>query len=212
MRRVILVAIGGCLLMAPAIACAQFNNGGFETGDFTGWTVTPTANGRTSLQQVVMFDIDGPGALGSSLSARFSVGEVVYSGVPAGIELTQSLNLTASVEYTFSFNWAATRTITTNNAEGGIFDLIVNGSSLANAAAGLTGSALPHYGFLSATYTPATTGAYAVGARITRPYEVSAENSLHQNVDNFTMSPVPEPASMVALAMGAAALLRRRRR
>lgn len=212
-KKSILVSLMGCLLLAPGLASAQFTNGGFETGDFTGWTVTPTSNGRTSLQQVVAFDIDGAGGLGSSLSAQFSVGQVVFaSGVPAGIELTQSLNLVASVQYTFSFNWAATRTTTSTNAQGGIFDLIVNGTSLANAAAGSTSSTNPHYGALSAVFTPTTSGAHAVGARIQRPFTVPTDNSLRQNVDNFTMSAVPEPASMAALAMGAAALLRRRRR
>ena len=213
MRPTFLLGAVAAGLLIPAAANAQFTNGGFESGDFTGWTITPTSNGTTTVQQVVSFDIDGPGPLGSSLSAQFSVGRT--SGTTTGnhgIELTQMLSLVGGVQYTFGFNWAATRTTSSTNSQGGIFDLIVDGTSLANAAAGSTSSTAPHYGSLSANFTPGSTGSYSVGARITRPFTVPSPATLFQNVDNFSMLAVPEPATLAVLGLGAAAMLRRRKK
>jgi hypothetical protein len=202
------------LAVMAALATASFGqnfvNGGFETGDLTGWTITPTANGQTTTQTVATIDIDGPGSLGPSLAGKFSVGQVNFqSGQQAGIELTQALTLTSGQTYTFSFNWAAIVTgVGQSNAQGGVFSLIVNGNVLATGAAGSTSDTIPKYGFLTANFTAGSSGAHIVGARITRPFTVPG--SLNQYVDNFTA--VPEPATMLALGMGAVALLRRRRK
>lgn len=202
------------LALGTTSAFAQFTNGNFETGDFTGWTIAPTSLGTTAIQQVVSFDIDGPGALTSSLSGQFSVGR--QTGVTTGshgITITQMLNLTANTAYTFDFDWAATRTTASSNAEGGVFSLIVNGVAIATQSAGATSSSNPHFGHITAGFTPTASGAFSVGAMITRPFTVPSPTTLLQNVDNFTMSPaVPEPATMAALGLGVAALLRRRRK
>jgi hypothetical protein len=195
----------------PALAVSQsFVNGNFEGGSLDGWTLTPTANGQTLTQDVQMFDIDGPGPLGASLAGRFQVGQVTFtSGVQAGISLTQTLNLLSGVEYVFSFNWAAWRLEgQASNAQGGVFSLVVNGDIIATQEAGSTSGSLPRYGFLETPFTPTATGNYEVGIRITRPFTPAA--NLFQYVDNVQV--VPEPATMAALALGAGALVRRRRK
>jgi hypothetical protein len=208
--RVGVVSLAVAAIAASATA-QTFVNGGFEDGTLSGWTVTLTVNGATNFQTVEMLDIDGPGALGVSNAAKFGVGRAVSgAGGVAGVELTQSMSLTAGVQYTFSFNWAALRDSATNNAEGGVFDFIVDGVSIGQQTAGATSSVTPHYGFLSGTYTPGSTGSFIVGARIARPFTVPGD--LHQHVDNFSVSAVPEPASMMALGAGAIGVLLRRRR
>lgn len=200
-------------LSLVAGASAQFVNGDFETGDLSGWTITATSGGTTAIQDVVDFDIDGPGALGVTKAAQFSVGR--QTGVTSGdhgIMLTQMLSLTAGITYTFEFDWAATRTITNSNSQGGIFSLVVDGAALATQSAGSTSGTNPHYGHLMADFTPTSTGNYSVGAMILRPFTVPSPTTLLQSVDNFTADAVPEPATMAVLGLGVAALVRKRRK
>lgn len=206
MNRSIILALA---MVATTTGAFAFVNQGFETGDFSGWTVTPTANGRTAIQDVIDYDIDGGGPLGVSKGGRFAVGQVVFtSGVQEGIDLTQSLNLVSGETYTISFNWSAYRVSSTANSQGGVFSVNVNGVLFGTQAAGSTGSTTPKYGLVSTNYTATFTGAHTIGARITRPFTVPAD--LFQVVDNFAI--VPEPGTMIALGAGLAAIAARRRR
>ena len=80
-------------------ASAQFTNGDFETGTFAGWTIANTPNGTASVQNVEMWDIDGPGPLGTNFAANFSVGNAVAPNQgPQGIELTPGMVLQGQAE------------------------------------------------------------------------------------------------------------------
>lgn len=207
-------AKGFCLAIGAGLCCAgvqaQFVNPGFETGNFNGWTLANTAGGTGVATAIVeSVDIDGPGPAGPSLAARFSVGrfDATQTG-NQGITLTQSIFLAAGA-YEFGFDWATIRTITTQNTQGGIFDLIVNGVSIANAVAGPTSSTLPHYGKLTGTYVVSQSGNYDVGVMITRPFTVPQPETLYQYVDNFRVIPTPGAAALFGVA-GLAAVRRRR--
>ncbi len=180
------LVVGLSASLASHAAAQSFTNGNFETNDLSGWTVVNTANGAGAPGAVTTIDIDGPGALTASLAAVFGVGNAVsMPNNQAGIEMTQSLNLTAGTQYTFDFDWSAQRTSATNNAEGGVFSLIVDGNIVATASAGGTSSTTPHYGHINATFTPTATGPAVVGVRITRPFTVAG--LLSQYVDNVTV-------------------------
>jgi hypothetical protein len=203
------------VVLAASATQAQFVNGDFETGDFSGWTLGLTSGGAQAFQSVVDFDIDGPGPLGVTKVGQFSAGRA--SGVTTGehgVTLTQMLNLDSGVLYTFEFDWAATRTVTTSNAQGGIFALMVNGVEINRSAAGSTSSTVPHFGHHSGTFTPTSSGAHEVGVWILRPFTIPTPTAptLFQSVDNFTVDPIPEPASLAALGLGTLALLRRRKK
>ena len=205
------LAVLACLALGSAAFSQTFTNGGFDGGNLSGWTITPTTNGQTLVQEVVPFDIDFGGGLGVSNVARFRVGQVVFqSGVPAGIEFTQMINLSAATAYSVSFNAAAYRETTTGgNSQGGIFDLIVDGVSIANWAAGSTSSTTQNSALVSGNFVSGAAGNYSIGVRIQRPFTVPGD--LYQVVDNFSIV-VPEPGTFVALGLGVVGLLAARRR
>ncbi|MCK4871645.1 MAG: PEP-CTERM sorting domain-containing protein [Phycisphaerales bacterium] len=195
--------------IAAAAHGNQLTNGDFETGDLTGWTIVPTsANGTTTLQDVVMWDIDGPGPLEESFAPRFQVGALSYSGVYEGIFLFQSLTLVEDVEYLLDFDWSAYRWEGYGtNSDRGIFSIVVGDTTLAATGGGSIGDGQQITGHLSAAFTPDTTGMYRVGATITRRY-LAANSYLYQNIDNFTV--VPAPGTVALLGVGVFVAGRRR--
>jgi hypothetical protein len=191
--RTLFLTAAGLLALAGQASAQTITNGDFETMDLSGWTVVNTSNGLGAPGLVEIIDIDGPGPLDPSYAARFGVGQATFvSGAQEGIEMTQEVSLQANVEYTFEFDWSAQRLSATNNAQGGVFTIILNGDPIAQAAAGGTSSATPRYGHLSAPITVATAGTYTVGIRITRPFTVPGD--LFQYVDNVVLSGGGGPA------------------
>jgi hypothetical protein len=204
------VGIVSIMLAASVAASANlFTNPGFETGDLTGWTINPTANGMTAVQDVQVFEtVAGV----PSRAGHFRVGQVTFSsGIQEGIELVQMLNLNAGTNYVFSYNVAANHSGTSGgNSQGGVFTAVVNSVFVGSTfAVGTINAGQTIRGTVTGTFTPTTSGSYSVGLRMTRPF-TTGTTTLHQYVDNA--SAVPEPATMAALGLGLAALARRRRK
>jgi hypothetical protein len=201
------MSLAALLCVAVTAQADVITNGDFETGDFTGWTVRNTSNGHSTTTDVIMYDIDGGGPLPESLSARFSVGNVQYTGQQEGIELVQDVSLVGGTEYTFDADVAAWRHSNSVNVEGGVFSLILDGAVLDTWAAGYIGGSYgwDKYSHLTGTYTPGSSGTYEIGMRITRPY--TCPGDVFEQVDNFTG--IPEPATLTLLALGLVALRRR---
>lgn len=202
-----------CAAFLSTGASAQFVNGNFETGDLSGWTVAFTSGGATAVQDAQQFDIDGPGPLGTTWAARFSAGRA--TGVTTGnhgVLVTQQVSLVAGNTYTIDADWSAWRPAGQGaNSNGGFFDLIVNGVSIASATAGSTSGAAPKYGHLTGVFTATSTGLHDIGMSITRQFTIPtpATPTLFQFVDNFTIIPTPGAAALFALA-GLAGVRRRR--
>jgi hypothetical protein len=204
MRKLVLgsVTFVVCLVLSgPASAAGNLvTNPGFETGDFTGWTLAGNIDGNTVVESVA-FDSWLPhsgtflAALGSSASDNF---------------LSQAIATTAGQTYTFSYFLGS---------DGGTpndFTALWNGAtivSLSNTPAtpGYTrGIPTASYAFYS--FTEVATGASTV-------IQFNSRNDLFfwalDDVNVSSTAAVPEPSSLVLSVTGiltVAGYTRRRRR
>lgn len=209
MRSVTVLGMAALLCLAVTAQADVITNGDFETGDFTGWTIVLTENGNTTTQDVFSYDIDGGGSHPESLAARFAVGKMDYYQEPdGGVVMSQEVYLVGGVEYAFDADIAAYRHSAQGNADGGTFQMTLDGAVLDSWSAGGIGGDYPwdKYDHLSGTFTPGSSDTYEIGMQITRHYECPGD--VYQLVDNFTG--IPEPATLALLAFGGLAALRRR--
>lgn len=186
----------GLLVLAPFAAHANLiTNGGFESGALgnysvgstllPGWTVIGTEGQNVTLQ--------GNGYLGQSTN------QLDLSGTSdsMGGGVAQTIATVAGQTYNVSFD-VYTGGLTYN---GGV-DFKINGSLFgANLKGDEAGNTTKNYSF-SFTATSTTTVSFQ-----------DVTNGLVSHLDNVsvTAAPVPEPASMAILGMGALALIRRRK-
>ncbi len=208
-------------IICPQTSQADFVNGDFETGDMTGWTITPGTNARYEFDDVIMFDIDGVGPNPISNVLSLSVGQMTYeASVYRHVDITQDLSLELGKKYEFSFDWAVHNFFIFDNFDGGIFELIVDDQVLATHDTGGIFFMSTERGALDAEFIPTQSGDYTVGARISRrfpiPFPDDLQPTLLQYLDNFSMtsSAVPEPTStsMMFLVGIVGLALRRRKR
>ncbi len=210
MNKTLLILI---FLLLPGASHAALINGGFETGDFTGWTITDTDNGRTAVQEVVPFDVDGDGT--ASNAARFSVGKGSSSGPAGGIVLSQ----------TVTFDWtgrlyaevAVWAELLAN--PGGLFELMVDDHVWSIWDAGTVAANTTERGQLHAPVL--TAGIHDIAIRITRTFPPINGWELSQYVDNVGFdydpgytppSPAPAPGVLLLMTLGLPLLLRSRRK
>jgi hypothetical protein len=189
------------LALASGSLCSQafaqsLVNGNFESGNLDGWTIVATPNGKTNIQTTEIFDIDRSGPLAPSLAGKFSVGQIVFNeGVQEGIDLIQPLQLAAGTTYEVSFNWAAFIESGISNGEGGVFSIVVNGTTYSTQAAGeITTLGGPRTGHIVGQFTTQQAGTYNVGVRMTRPYTAPTTLPVFQYVDNIAITTLVEGA------------------
>jgi hypothetical protein len=206
--------VASVIFAANPAQAVSLNNGNFETGDLTGWTVFTTTNGtnETGRPDVASFDTTGSGA---SNSARFQVGQVAFaSGVPAGGGITQNVTLSGGI-LNLSVDVAAFGP--GGNSSGGIFSLLLNGAVLDTFDTGNYTANTFRRDILTAS-TNVTAGIYSIGIQMTRPFTTTATTP-SQYVDNFVISgsstvatAVPEPFTVIGSILGGTAAFRMRKK
>lgn len=180
-----IAVMGG--LARPAQAQNLFTNGEFSSG-FTGWTQRTTANGVGLPGYVWNFQTNLN--LPASPAARYVVGQrVYYIGQREGVELVQYPNLQNGATYEVTYDWAAVAHPQYINGEGGIFEVLVDGQSIAYDHVGIIASGTTVRRSLTVQFTAQSGGAHEVGARISRPHTVD-QYSPTQYVDNFSLTQV----------------------
>ena len=184
-------------------------NGGFDTGDLTGWTTFVTSNGNLGsaigLPDVTMFDVAGTGS--ASHAAQFMVGEAVYNGATGhtsqGGGIFQTFNSSGG-QFFFNANIAAYDYYTAPNADAGLFTLSVDGVTLASDELGGIQPGQVLRGELDGMVSLGA-GSHQITIEITRPW-VTGTTPL-EFVNDIQITPVPEPSAFVLGVLGLSLVL-----
>ncbi|MBS1854120.1 MAG: PEP-CTERM sorting domain-containing protein [Acidobacteria bacterium] len=170
-------------------------NGGFETGDFTGWTVTGgcilVSASESTLAPPCNAGVDtDPGPHGGRYAA--------YFGDPLLGSISQSFDTTVGQGYVISFYLA-------NTSFGGLaapnsMDVTLDGNTL------LTVTNSGTFPYLLYTYSTVATSTSS-----TLTFSAS-QNPAFWVLDDVTVSPVPEPGPVLLMGTGLIGLGARERR
>ncbi len=209
MRRTNLV-FGAAALSIGSIVSTTYaggilTNGDFSTGDLTGWTWTPDANGTGDM--VPSVDL-GPFGTGDA----FNVNPGTLNGAEGGGVLWQNVFLSAG-SYTYSGEVAIQDVNSPpddpfGNADGGVISAVIGiDETFILDVGGIDVDQLIIAGF-SINFDIAADGNYNIGLHFTRTFLNSGPSVLHW-ADNLSV--VPAPGALVMLAFGALTVRRRRR-
>jgi hypothetical protein len=203
-----LAAVVALYAGAPAAAAPIVANGDFATGDFTGWTLTPTDNGTLGASPYPRVTTSNP--FGSGRAAELNVGQVSFDpGVYSGGILSQTIFLTGG-PISFSADIASVNPIQEQQNFGGLFEVFVDGVLEASF----------DFAILDPGATEITSlqfsGEFAAGAHLLEIQVTRAAQSVNgrtplEYLTNVIVE-VPEPATLAVLLAGLLALGVARRR
>jgi hypothetical protein len=202
MNRVIVkLTLATLSVSASAFASANIVNGDFATGDLTGWSsvgnVGVSSNVAGLITNYASAD-DVAALLGTTHDALNNVG-----GVTATIGSAIAQTFTMDKDGSVSFTWAHNSGDYMPFNDFSVVSIDGNLTLLSNVAStGNFGST----GWKTSTFS-LSAGTHTIGFGIVN----ALDGSVDSNLQIAGVQAVPEPMSMVALATGAAALLRRRR-
>jgi hypothetical protein len=209
-----------CLAGVAHATTNLITNGDFTTGNFSGWTLTTTANGTygpSPMPQVASFDVTGTGAQDA---AQFEVGEANFDGSQQGAELLQSFTAAAGVlNFSAAIASEGDTTVASSNADGGVYTVFLDGTSEATFSVGPIAANQVVRDNLSFT-APVTAGSHSIEILMTRGFTTGdLGNTPFQFVTNVSATEgavvgVPEPTSWALILAGFGAMgatLRRRR-
>jgi hypothetical protein len=219
-----------CALATPLCSYADVINGGFETGDLTGWTLvglgqaTGSGIGVTPPDGSYQADIETTGnltAYAPAIVASLGVTESAIEGLGAGTPVNGtaiSQDVTVSAGDTLSFDWNfATDELTEPSMFNDFGYFTISGSAylLASRNSSTYNTVSPPAGYEGQTgwatqsYTFASAGTYTIGFGVFNVGDSGYDSAL---LLDAVMIPTPEPPSIVLLALGLSAVLLRRRR
>jgi hypothetical protein len=215
LRSLLLVAV----FLLPAGLHADFVNGGFETGDFSSWATSGDASVVGSVGSISPPEgtkqarmTNGPGSSSAAdLETFLGLSSGTLSGLGNGTATEGSAikqTVTADVGDTLTFRW---NFLTAESTPGDpyndfAFVSIVPGSTstLANTHSSFTTTDAPGFnsmtGYQTFTFTFTSSGSFTVGVGVVDVQDTSTNSGLL--VDDFRLSPVPEPSSLVLLSAG----------
>ncbi len=188
--------IGHAAAGAPALVIANLvANGGFETGDFTGWTLAgPDVPG----QQDNLYGVEGadPYPLPAGTAPNSGNFQAFFSDVPSNATtLSQALTTTPGNFYTVSFYLAQQL-----EGPGTVSNSVVvslDGTTLASLTA-VPVQGYTQYSFTTAVADPSSTLSFTFGNQV--------GEFIIDDVSVTPAAPVPEPATWAQFGAGLLAL------
>lgn len=194
----------GLLVTLPSMSHAVelTTNGGFETGDFTGWTQFPTGpnqfiTGVNPSSGLWAAEIFNEVQASNSLMKQANIG---IGTVTAG----QTVNISFDAKGSFGVGGVAFAEFFSEIAGGGTSRAEILGGAPLN----LDANTWRTFNF-TVTAGPDVSGGVTLQLGATTP--AISGSFAHVYYDNVSVSVVPEPATMAALGVGAIALIRRRK-
>ncbi len=133
----------------------------FEAGTLAPWTPLNTGS-SPGPYQLVTYDVNGDGKSSTAFAIEAN------SGTPDGI--TQNIQLTGGLTYTVDMDIATDDTGGGNNADGGTTAIQIGGTTVAQFGWGYVSYGQIYRTNLHGTYTPSTSGTYAVTLTFYRGY------------------------------------------
>lgn len=171
----LLIAAAICLLPGPAHG-GLITNGGFETGDLTGWTFTADDIAERRMRaEVVTYQ--------GSNAFRINPGNNTgRHGGEAGGTLSQLIPLEAGTFYTFSARLLVIEDIYTpgllGNGDGGTISISIDGTPLHTFDVGRILENVTKIDSFVSHYVPTTTGNALLELRFTRGWKNSTPPSI----------------------------------
>jgi hypothetical protein len=196
------ITLGAASIMNAQAAIQLAVNGGFETGDTTGWTYFPTA---TSTFGVVTPGASSTYAGGVDNTFLASSAVIKQNAVGAGVvAVGQTLTISFDFLELSGVGGVVFAELFTLDSGGGVTSSqILGGAPLFGTSS-----------FTPRSFTPTLTANVDGGVTLQFAVSTGAATGSFVNAqfDNVSMTVIPEPASAALLGLGGLALIARRRR
>jgi PEP-CTERM motif len=198
------------IVAAPAVADNLLFNGSFEDGNFNNWLLGTTQFGSPGQG----FPIVTTWPLGGMNAAEYEVGETESGTGYQGATLSQEFT-TSGGSISFGFMYAAMGDGIHHNADGGLFELLLDGVVLNSFDVGAIDPNQIINGTLTAS-AMVSAGEHDFQIDILRPYLTDPGNTPYQYVtDAYANGPggtTPEPGTFILLGTGLLGILGFRKR